>query len=671
MRVFATWIVALGLIAAPAMAGTGGAKDNDSASSASATGAAVAAPQPANAPAAASTAASPAKPAESSMESELRELRDLLAAQAKQLEEQQKKMDELEEQLHATEAAGNSAGTSATASSAAAVTSAGPVTPAPIVPTTAAVSNAANSAAPASAPSGQDNGETPASLRYKGITLTPGGFMAAETVWRQKAMASDVNTPFNSVPLPGASQSKTDEFNASGRQSRISMLAEGKLSDVKIGGYYEMDFLSAGTTSNNNESNSYTLRQRQFWGQAAFNDGFTFTGGQMWSLITETQHGLDNRTENLPMTIDAQYEAGFSWARQYGVRITKDFGNKVWLGMSVEESQATVTTHGNPTVNNGGTTVCTNATCTTTALINPTVNNNFLVGAFGTSGGLYNPLGNYEFNPSPDFVFKAAFEPGFGHYEIFGLVSQFRDRVFPCVPITGTAVPAGCPSITSAAGAFNDARTGGGAGANARWSLFSKKVDLGIHFLGGSGIGRYGSVGLPDATTRPDGTLALLRNYQALGTLQLHPTPKLDIYFNVGGEYSSRGQYAKSGSTPNEGYGALGFNNSGCWTETLPVTGPSTSTNTGVPTGVGGSTGFIPGPLGNCTADTRNLIEGTVGFWYRFYNGPMGRVQWGIQYSNFVKNTWSGIGATTAPGTSGQPTADQNMVFTSFRYYLP
>lgn len=671
MRVLAAWIVAIGLIAAPAMAGTGAAKDNDSASSANATSAAAAAPQPANAPAAASKSASPATPAESNMESELRELRDLLAAQAKQLEEQQQKMNELEEQLHATEAARESAPTPASAPAAAAVTPApvasatAAVTPAP---TTAAVSN---SAAPASAPAAQDNGEAPASLRYKGITITPGGFMAAEAVWRQKAMASDVNTPFNSVPLPGASQSRTDEFNASGRQSRISMLAEGKLSDVKIGGYYEMDFLSSGTTSNNNQSNSYTMRQRQFWGQAAFNDGFTFTGGQMWSLVTETAHGLDNRTENLPLTIDAQYEAGFSWARQLGFRITKDFGNKLWLGMSVEEAQATLTTHGNPTVNNGGTTVCTNAACTTTSVINPTVNNNFLVGAFGTSGGLYNPLGNYQFNPAPDLVFKAALEPGFGHYEVFGLVSQFRDRVFPCVPITGTAVPAGCTSITSAAGAYNDARMGGGVGANARWNLFAKKVDLGIHVLGGNGIGRYGSAGLPDATTRPDGTLALLRNYQALGTLQLHPTPKLDIYFNVGGEYSSRGQYIKSGGTPNEGYGALGLNNSGCWTETLPVTGPSTSTNTGVPTGVGGSTGFIPGALSNCTADTRNLIEGTVGFWYRFYNGPMGRVQWGIQYSNFIRNTWSGIGAATAPGTSGQPSADQNMVFTSFRYYLP
>ena len=120
----------------------------------------------------------------------------------------------------------------------------------------------------------------------------------------------------------------------------------------------------------------------------------------------------------------------------------------------------------------------------------------------------------------------------------------------------------------------------------------------------------------------------------------------------------------------NEGYGAVALANSGCWTETLPVTGPSTSSNTGVPTGVGGSTGFIPGPLGSCTGDTRNIIEGTIGFWYRFYKGPRGTVQYGMQYSNYIRNTWRGV-AGTGLAASGQPHSDENMVFTSFRYYLP
>ncbi len=661
MRVLAMCIVALGLVVSPVLAGTAAPGDKDSPAANTNTPAGT---QPATAPPAVAKADPAAKPEPSSSEvaAELQQLRDLLEAQSKQLQEQQQKMQLLEEQLNASSAARANIVASPDAADPSAI---GPV-----------AGVAASSNPPSLAASQDKKPDEPTSIHYKGVTITPGGFMAAETVWRQKALSADVNTPFSATPFNGASQAHISEFNASGRQSRFSLLTEGKLDNVKIGGYYETDFLSAGTTSNDNQSNSYTLRQRQFWGQAAFTNGITVTGGQQWSLLTETTKGMDNRSEALPMTIDAQYHAGFSWARQFGLRVTKNFDNKVWLGFAVEEAQSTVTVHGNPTANSGGTTVCAveNATppCTTT-VVNPTVLNNFLVGAFGSGGGLYNPLGNYAYNRTPDFVFKAVFEPGFGHYEVFGLVSNFRDRAFPCVFTPGTVGDGGCNGVaTSAFGAFNDSRVGGGGGANARWALLNKKVDVGIHFLGGTGIGRYGSVGLPDLTVRPDGTLVPLRNYQALGTLQFHPTPKLDIYLNVGGEYSSRAGYIKSGASPNEGYGYQTINNSGCWTETLPVTGPSTGSNTGVPTGVGGSTGFIPGPLANCTGDTRNLIEGTLGFWYRFYSGPKGRIQYGMQYSNYVRNTWRG-----APGTSGninfsgQPHSDENMVFTSFRYYLP
>jgi hypothetical protein len=667
MRVLCTCIVALGLAALPAMAGTGANSDKDSAANGATSTA------PAAAPAAKADPASKAEASSLEIENELQQLRDLLENQSKQiqkqneqLKEQQDQMRALEDQLTAVDAARDSGGDPAVTVPANAA----------IGPTTGIVSNSATNSG-----SGQDKPMTPTTINIKGISLTPMGFMAAETVWRQKGLASDVNTPFNSIPFDGSSNAHLSEFQASGRQSRIAMLVEGKLDNVKIGGYYETDFLSAGVTSTPTESNSYTLRQRQFWAQAAFTNGITFTGGQMWSLITETTKGMDNRTEANPSTIDSQYNVGFSWARQYGARITKNFGNKFWLGFSVEQSTPTLTVHGNPTAVSGGTAACTaivapvppatTPTCTTTT-VNAVTNNNFLLGAFGTSSGLYNPLGNYGYNDAPDFVVKAVFEPGFGHYEIFGIVGEVHDRVFPCVPFSGTTPPTGCSAITSAAGAFNDSATTGGVGGNARWNLFAKKVELGVHFLGGAGIGRYGSGTLSDLTVRPDGTVVPIHNFQSLGTLILHPTPKLDVYMYVGGEFEERTDYIKSGSAPNEGYGYPGLVNSGCWTETLPIAAPATSSNLGIPTGVGGSTGFIPGALANCTGDTRNLLEGTLGFWYRFYKGPKGTFQYGMQYSNVDRNTWRGVGSTTIPiAASGQPHSDENMVFTSFRYYLP
>jgi hypothetical protein len=424
------------------------------------------------------------------------------------------------------------------------------------------------------------------------------------------------------------------------------MLAEGQLKSAKLSGYYEADFLSAAVTSNNNESNSYTLRQRQAWGQAAMDNGWSVTGGQMWSLVTETKHGVDNRTEAVPMTIDPQYTVGFSWARQYGLRVAKNFNNKVWFAVSMENPQATVTSHGNGA--------------------------NFLVGSAGASGGLYNsaistcttsstgtttcsPIANYSFNPSPDIVAKMAFEPGFGHYEVFGVFSRFRDRVFPCGEVASTETCGGAAAgVTSAEGAFNASKNGGGIGANARWSFDQKHIDFGLHALGGSGIGRYGTSGLPDASVHADGTLDLIRSYQGLATLEWHGS-KLDLYFNTGAEYASRASDFDPVTGKQVGYGSPLFSNTGCYSETDPQNGG----------------GFLPGGLSSCTSDTRALIEGTAGFWYRFYNGPKGRLQFGTQYSYVTRQTWSGVGPAGAGHPGVTPEGLDGMVFTSFRYYLP
>jgi len=460
--------------------------------------------------------------------------------------------------------------------------------------------------------------ESPLAIHFKGITITPGGFMAAESVYRNRALGADINTPFNSVSMPGSGQNSVSEFFGSGRQSRVSLLAEGKFNDTKLTGYVEADFLSAGITSNNNQSNSYSLRQRQVWGQAALSNGWSFTGGQMWSLVTETKKGVDNRTEVLPMTIDPQYHVGFSWARQYGFRVAKNFNNHVWLAASLENPQTTFAARGNAS--------------------------NFALGGPGVSGGLYNPTANYSFNATPDLILKAAFEPGFGHYEIFGVLSRFRDRIYPCEE--PPADPALCNGgIVSTQGAFNDSKNGAGLGANARITLF-KQVDFGLHALGGNGVGRYGTSGLPDATVNPDGTLAPLRTYQGLATLEWH-MPRFDVYLNGGEEYVKRHWQIDPVSGKAVGYGSPLFNTSGCYTETIP----------------GSGNGFGFGGLANCNADTQSVIEGTFGFWLRLYNGPKGKLQLGPQYSYISRGAWR--------GTVGEPHGIENMVLTSFRYYLP
>ena len=456
----------------------------------------------------------------------------------------------------------------------------------------------------------------PDAINFKGITISPSGsFLAAETVWRQGATGGDINTAFTGVPLDHSDASQLSEFFGTGRQSRIALKAVGKLPKVTLSGYYEMDWLSAGVTSNSNQSNSYTLRQRQLWADALFHNGWEVSAGQGWSLATETTAGETRGTEILPATIDAQYTAGFMWTRQFSFRLSKAFGKKFYLGGAAENAE----------------------------MLNPSgqgLPTNYLFGSTGTGGGLYNLNANYSFNYAPDVIVKAVLEPGWGHWEVYGIQRTFRDRIYPNAP-------------TSATGAYNDKKIAAGLGGGFRGPLFNKKVTVGLKGLWGQGVGRYGSSTIADVTLRPNGTLSPLHGFSALSTVELDPTSRLNIYLNYGADYIGR-DYVLNGATQ-VGYGTRTANMSGCLAETVPSSA--------------GATGGAAIAPANCGGSNKDVQEFTVGWWYNFHNGPKGRFRQGFQYAWFERDLWSGAGGVTNPG--GGAKGVDNMVWTSLRYYLP
>jgi hypothetical protein len=463
--------------------------------------------------------------------------------------------------------------------------------------------------------------ESPTTIHYKGMTITPVAFFAFETVWRQRALNSDVNTPFNTTPYMGAGQAHVSELNFSARQSRIGALFAGKTEHLNLAGYVEADFLSAGATSNENQSNSYTLRQRQVWGQLANNSGFALTGGQMWSLVTETKKSTDNRTENLPMTVDSNYHVGFSWSRQPSIRFQQRFGG--WTAAaSLEEAEYIFSASNSP--------------------------NNFFIGNAGNGGGLFNLTANYSNNVAPDVVVKGTYDGKLGHFEAGGVARWFRARHYPNA-VGGTG---------SVAGATNDTVAGGGFFANLRMPA-TKYLDVGVHLMTGPGVGRYGTSTLPDITVKPDGTLVAIKSQQGLISLEGHPTPKLDMFGYGGGEYAQRTTYLNSKGVL-VGYAPVTANNTGCNTETLPLT-PTSGLGS---IGVAGNPPYSPGTPANCLGATRAIFQGTAGFTYRVYNNPkFGRLQYTLQYSYLTRKGWAGVG--------GGPNATNNMVFTGMRYYIP
>ena len=557
--------------------------------------------------------------------------------------------------------------------------------------------------------------DSPDTLHYKGITLTPGGYVAGETVWRSKATGGDIPTAFSSIPYEHADAYSLSEFYGSARQSRISLLAQGKTSWGTLRGYYEADFLGTGITSNNNESNSYVLRQRVLVGEAETNSHWKFSGGQMWSLATEGRKGIPTTATGdilTPQTIDPNYVAGFVWERQYGFRVVKE-GKFVSFGVSAENPQIlyTATLAGNTPYavlgsagqNGGNYNAAISASATTTYIQSyknvPQATGATYIPVYNTIVANTN-ITNISFNQAPDVLAKVVFDPGWGHYEAFGVVRFAHETLYPGVTTditkyggqvdieTGAAVA----PASSTAGAISNSIVLGGVGGSLRVPVVPKILTFGVKGLYGAGMGRYGATTLADVTASNWGGLSPLHNVSGLFTLEATPNPRLNIYLNYGGDYVGRDDWGSSFTTtlgsPTAVFCPTGATGSACTaspsTAQLAAGGkwgahwgaPATSAvgygskllsnsacnTTTAPGYNGSSTGYYPG--GSCGAQSRDVQEITGGWWYDIYRGEHGRFRQGFQYGYAVREGWSGASGIGAKGID-------NMFWTSLRYYLP
>jgi len=564
----------------------------------------------------------------------------------------------------------------------------------------------------------------PSVLHYKGITLAPGGYVAGETVWRSKATGGDIPTAFNALPYEGADAYSLSEFFGSARQSRVTLMAEGKTSWGALRGYYEADWLGTGISSNNNQSNSYVLRQRVIWGQAETNNHWAFTGGQLWSLATEDKKGISNLSGDImtPQTIDPNYVAGFVWTRQYGFRVTKTL-NHAAFGVAFENPQLlyTASLAGNTPYavigsagNNGGNYNAAISACTpSTTIVNYTNQKetdsagntiNVAVPVYKTVNGCAN-IANISFNDAPDVIAKIALDPGWGHYEVIGIAGFAHQTIYPG-ETTNSNLYGGLKDIAtgavvapalSSAGYFSNSIVLAGVGGSFRVPVIKDKLTVGAKGLYGPGMGRYGDSTLADVTVNSWGGLTPIHNLSGLLTVEANPTPRLSIWLNYGGDYAGRDDYANAGATslgapsaqfcpttagaftctasPTAANVAAGGAWGGHWgapsaaalgygSRLLSNSGCLTVANPGY--NGGASTGYAPG--GSCGAQTRDVQEMTGGYWYDIYRGDRGRLRQGIQYGYAVRESWSGANVN---GIGIGAKGIDNMFWTTFRYYLP
>jgi hypothetical protein len=426
-------------------------------------------------------------------------------------------------------------------------------------------------------------------LHYKGVTITLGGFLAAESVHRSLDTGNDIATAYNGSYYRNNPSSHVAQTVFSARQSSFSALLQadpGKQTHLAIFGQFDLQ--GAAQSAAPAQSNSYDPRLMQLYGTADWDDlRLHLLAGQAWSLATLNRTGIEPRTEVIPPIIDGQYIPGFVWARQAQLRLTQDI-DPWWLALSLENSQTTFYTGPNP-------------------LPSGTVLNYEMPG--NTLG--YSSRDTLSLNHIPDVLFKVATDPAIGswkmHAEAFGLYSTYYERL----NYVGKNV------------------SGGGFGAGLILPLVSRVLDLQVSILSGRGVGRYGSAQIPEVTFDPTGAIVPIHENLGLAGFTAHPTSRWDLYVFAGEERAGARAYHLNEGTADApqivgfGYGNILYSNGGCNSE-----------GSGDP----------------CVGNQRRIRQGTGGFWYKPYTGNFGTVGVGVQYSRTQIKAFAGQGGTPSAG---------------------
>ena len=434
-----------------------------------------------------------------------------------------------------------------------------------------------------------ENERPSATFQAGPVALTPGGFVEFTTIYRARNQTADIGSSFGAIPFPNNNNYKVSEFRQTERNSRFSLLAQGPSDDQnQVAGYLETDFVSAGTSSNSGESNSYTLRVRQLYLNWTRPDwGWAITAGQAWSMATMLRRGLAPRDEDIPLVDDGQYVSGFVWTRQSQLRVVKTFNSSIALGLSLESPQNVV-----KGVAPSGTT------------------------ATNPGGAGMNNSTNYSTDIAPDAIFKLAYDPRFGHYEIYSLTRFLHDRA----PST--------PGVLSSEG--NHTTVAQSIGGGFIVPLWPGRVDLHASGLVGHGNGRYGSAQLGDSTyNTTDGSISALHQSQGLLGLVGHATRDLDFFAYHGYE----DQRAAFNLVPQD--------NTACNTPYASVSA--------LPSAAGcGGVGIVRHYVG--------------GFLWKFYKGRLGYIHGGPEIEYLTNTTY-----TARNGTIGR--TNDTMFYLTVRYF--
>ena len=193
-------------------------------------------------------------------------------------------------------------------------------------------------AAAAGVPVASGPGATsPLSFKIGIADFTPFGFMDFTGVYRNESTGSAIGTTFNSIPYTNGSTGQLSETKFSAQNSRLGLRVDSTVSDTKVLGYVETDFLGNAPTNLGVTSNSDTLRMRVYFVDLK-KGPWEFLAGQDWSLLTPNRRGISPMPSDIFYSndMDTNYQLGLTWARQTQLRATFHATDEFTMALSLE-----------------------------------------------------------------------------------------------------------------------------------------------------------------------------------------------------------------------------------------------------------------------------------------------------------------------------------------------
>ena len=629
MRVFATVLLGISLVASPLLA-----RNADETAKEDTPVAASSTPALPDKPTA-------VKPEATAIESEMQDLRSLveeqraeLEAQRAALKAQQLKMEELEETLGATKPSEPAAApVTAIPASSPSISAGAPISAAasPETPTVTATATAAMTPQ-------KSEEQSPLYFKIGGAEFYPLGFMDLTNFFRTSTTGTGIGTGFNSVPFANTVAGRLSEDHFSAQNSRIGLRTHAMFGSADVTGYLEADFLGFTPPNFYDTSNSDSLRMRLYWVDAKVGK-VEVLGGQSWSLLTPNRNGLSALPGDLfySQDMDTNYQLGLTWARQAGVRVILHPTNNWAFGVSLENPEQTLP---------GGVALPPNVSANDGSQFD--TNSGSLTGS-GVASNTAVP------NLHPDIIAKTAVDFGpEGHHMHFDVAGLFRS--FKGVNLVASTPNGNLTSVNT----FTNTIHGGGVAGTAYVELFKNFHLIGTAFWS-SGGGRYiGSTAGPDVIVTPSGGLSGVKSGSTIGGFEWQATPKTLFYGYGSAAYFGRNVDAVvTTPAPTSGVGTCTVTNYYGYGN-----GPGTSVATG--------TAVCPAAASNfSTSANRLMYEPTFGIIQTFWRNPSyGDLKLITQYSYVSRAPWY-VQAPQVTSPTALPTAHNSMVYIDLRYDLP